>query len=308
MDGGNILQICHTNSKVLQNCPKDLPVWIVSLFEDEICKHKVPVIGTRLAAGQRIRPGANQPPSAVAPGNGDEARNGWRGGWPRAVGAASPTRCMKNENTKFAGIGMSDAGGAAATPRLMKARKGVFFIPRTLVDTLVDTLGAFIPVCGGIAFVYGPLLVRPRPPDSPVKMAVSWIILSSFILLGLFLIRQGIGCWVGEDGILVDPKRKTVTKWRRTILLARKTHEFVFGDFLYISVARESRRSHLWHWNGFLITLTGKNAVVEMAFPDSEKQALQLAADISSITKLPVFTDGLKSANPASSDQHLDSP
>jgi hypothetical protein len=128
---------------------------------------------------------------------------------------------MKNENTKSAGIGMSEAGLPAVRPRLMKARKGVFFIPRSFLEILFEIVGGMIPLFAGglIVCVFLTSLLPEtwanRPPGEPIKNTCAVIFLGLWIVLGLRSIRWGLGAWFGDDGVFFDSNQCFIMNYRQ---------------------------------------------------------------------------------------------
>ena len=183
-----------------------------------------------------------------------------------------------------------------------------------LVISTTDMLSGLYgipPVCIGALWIYEVLRMslQGNPPYTIAKVIASIIFCGLFVVAGLLIVRIGLVYRLGNDGVVLDSNQHIVTKWRRTLWMTKKAQTFPLRDFQIISIRAESRRSHLWYWNGFSITLRGKNAAVEIESADNEKEAVQLAADIASITKLPVVTEGLRAVQPVvSSEQHLDSP
>lgn len=103
-------------------------------------------------------------------------------------------------------------------------------------NVLLQVVGGF-SCCWGAAWFFGfAIFIRSWKPVAVVQTIGSLLILLLMLSLGFVGVLYGLRLILGFDGVNIDPKRKEVDVWRRTLRLNVKRRIFEFEQLRRIRI------------------------------------------------------------------------
>jgi len=155
---------------------------------------------------------------------------------------------------------------------------------------LLQCAGAFM-CCWGAAWFFGfAIFIRLWRPLAVVQTIGSILVFLVMLTLGCVGILGGLKLILGPDGVKIDPKKKEVSVWRRTLRLNIERRIFEFEQLRQIKIVTRKKRGTFGRGFNVYAVIAGDGLnEVELNYFCKLTEAKTLATRVAEASGLPLL-------------------
>jgi hypothetical protein len=149
---------------------------------------------------------------------------------------------------------------------------------------LLQLAGVFLCFWGAAWFFGFAIFIRLWKPLAVVQTIGSVLIFLLMLSVGFAGVLYGLQLILGPDGVKIDPKKKEISVWRRTLRLTIKQRVFEFEQLKQIKIAiRKKRGSFGPDFNVYSVIAGEEPDEVELDYFPTLSEAKTLAEYVAEI-------------------------
>jgi hypothetical protein len=155
----------------------------------------------------------------------------------------------------------------------------------------LDLFSGVFLCCWGAAWFFGfAIFIQLWKPVAVVQTIGSVLVFLVMLTLGFVGFLGGLRLILGPDGVKIDPKKKEVIVWRRTLRLNIKQSVFDFERLKQIKIAIRKKHGKFGHkFNVYAVIAGDEPNEVEFDYFSTISEAKTLAKRVSDTTGLTLL-------------------
>lgn len=148
--------------------------------------------------------------------------------------------------------------------------------------------GIFLCFWGAAWFFGFAIFIQSWKPAAVVQTAGSILVFLVMLTLGAVGVLGGLKLILGPDGVKIDPKKKEVRVWRRTLRLDIKERIFKFEELRQLKIAiRRKKGAFGPAFNLYSVVAGDEPNEVELNYFSNISRATTLAKQVAAFSGLP---------------------